>query len=88
MTVKKIGHILNGVSVYFRHLQMKPQSDAYKNEIPVSLIGSPESHFLFMRMTGLEPARTRHQILNLACLPFHHIRINTGTYIPCLFILS
>jgi hypothetical protein len=36
-----------------------------KNEIAFSLFRSPESHFLSVRITGFEPARTKHQILKL-----------------------
>ena len=34
-----------------------------------------------VRVTGLEPARLRHQNLNLARLPFRHTRINTSDII-------
>lgn len=53
----------NEISGHFYGVPFK--CNAYKNEIPVCLLRRPESHFLFMRMTGLEPARTRHQILKL-----------------------
>ena len=45
--------------------------------------------FLMVPKVGLEPTRSReHQILSLACLPFHHFGVCTNTIIHIFYLSS
>ena len=41
----------------------------------INLLNNYLAETLLVRASGLEPERTRREILSLLCLPFHHARI-------------